>query len=94
MKRLAVGVACAMVGGARAQDWFPPCDDIVMMQTTWMPQVLEECCDEVGEDCSNGFPSTCNAAWYADYCRVPSPLNSWQIILCATCSRAYIVGRL
>ena len=61
---LAAVVVCAVGGGVLAQEeWFPPCDDIVAMQTTWLPQVLEECCDEVGEDCTDGFPSTCNADW-------------------------------
>ena len=31
------------------------------------PQVMDECCDEPGEDCSAGFPATCACP--------PPPLN-------------------
>ena len=38
---------------ARADSWRCSCCDTV--------QVTAECCDEPTEDCSNGYPASCNA---------------------------------
>ncbi len=52
----------ALARPTHAQDvWTPECADMLTMQAMFMPSVMEECCDEDSEDCSNGFPSTCNA---------------------------------
>lgn len=43
------------------EEWTPQCTDMLTMQTLFMPSVMEECCNEAEEDCTNGFPATCNA---------------------------------
>jgi hypothetical protein len=41
-----------------------PCTDMMSMQAGWMAGVMDECCNEPTEDCSGGFPVSCNTAWY------------------------------
>ena len=49
----------------------PPCTDMMAMQSGWMAGVMDECCDEAAEDCSSGFPVSCNAAWCVTFLSVP-----------------------
>ena len=63
-KQIGLLLATVLALAARpthAQDvWTPECTDMLTMQAMFMPAVMDECCDEDSEDCSNGFPSTCN----------------------------------
>ena len=46
----------------------PPAPDCLLTpRACCRPQVMDECCDEPGEDCSAGFPATCACP--------PPPLN-------------------
>lgn len=46
-----------LAGGAAAA---PPCADFGQFNAA-LDTVMARCCDEEGEDCSQGFPATCNA---------------------------------
>ena len=59
---LLLAAVLALARPTHAQDvWTPECTDMLTMQAMFMPAVMDECCDEDSEDCSNGFPTTCNA---------------------------------
>jgi hypothetical protein len=50
--------ACAGHSGHRRVQDAGTCDDLPSRSV----EVTTECCDEAGEDCSGGYPHTCNAA--------------------------------